>query len=247
MSSWIVPLCLTLGCDVAEPDSASRELGLSPAGAGVTAELIVEVAVEGRPVIAERVFASGPDGSPVEAECIVHAGPQRCRVWSLGFAPTPETLVYAELCGQRHAEPFPIDLTHIDDDFTLRTSVTLQADGFGCVEALPQGCGGGQFAEPALSITAMDSDGIPVPVRDVVVHSTGETSSPADCMEGAGDGCSEWASVRTEPGRYQASVDVCGQTVRSEWVDVAADSFGCAMEPAEVTLVVPAGPCRYAG
>lgn len=243
--SWLIPLLLSLGCDQAESAGFDRHPEGDALGA-VIADLIVDVTDRGSPVVADRVFAGNDEGEITEAECIVHAGPDRCKVWSLRFEAVGPITLFTELCGDRHAEPYALNLGLVEEPFVSGMSVTLQADGMGCPRALPEGCDGKEFAEPAVAIVAVDPHGRPVDVRDVWVHHDDEAPSPADCMEGTGGGCSEWASRQTVPGRYRASAALCGHTFVTGWATVAADALGCTLHRKALALVVNDAVCEYA-
>ncbi|MEM6989967.1 MAG: hypothetical protein AAF721_05705 [Myxococcota bacterium] len=242
---WIAPLCFAAACAAPQDDARTRDGDLTGDYGAVIAEVVVEVADDGWPVIADQVFAQRGEHPTGESECIVHAGPTRCKVWLLRFEARGDVSLVADLCGERHREPFALDLGFVEDTFTLGAAVTLDATGMSCAAALPNGCEDDAFAEPALAITAVDPSGDPMNVYDVQVQHDDEAPTRADCMEGSARGCSEWASPHTEPGRYRATVHACGEAFSSPWVDVPADDFGCKAIAQEVTVMVGETACRY--
>ena len=236
---------LALGCAAEDPDALRSETELAAEdSAPVFAELTVDVVDAGAPQIADGVWVGDARGAMAQGECLVHAEPNRCKVWWLRFPATEGLMLHADLCGATHVEPVPFTPPYSDEAYTFSASVTLDATGMSCPEASPEYCDDDTFAEPALSITAVDENRRPISIRGVMVESTGDEPLAADCMEAARGGCSEWASQRRSPGRYRATVEMCDETFASEWVDVLRDADGCRAEPELVTLVVDSNACR---
>lgn len=240
----VVALPLAFACAVDDPDTLRLEDDLAAEqSAPVFAELIIDVVDEGAPQIADSVWVGDARGMLAQGECLAHAEPGRCKVWWLRFPAEEGLQLHAGLCGDWHVEPVPFTPPHSDESFTFSASVTLDTAGMSCPEASPDYCDDDSFAEPALSITAVDENRRPISVRGVMVETDQDEALEADCMEAARGGCSEWASQRRTPGRYRATVDLCGETFASEWVDVLRDEAGCRAEPENVTLVVDSTAC----
>ena len=249
--SCVLGPILAVGCAVGEPiDSLERELELElavEAPAAVRAEFIVEVTDRGRPVVADSVFAWNGGLQAGDAHCMIHAGLGRCATWFVELESTGPMTLFAELCGELYAQPLALALQPSTEAFTFSSHVTIEADATACGRVLPLACDGEAFADPALSITVLDTDGNPAAVRGLSVRHDDHPAAPADCLEGYGHGCSEWASQHTNPGRYRAEVDVCGQSYDSGWVTVTADDSGCKAIAQAVTIVVGKGACDYRG
>ena len=244
LTTFVAVLPLAAACTAEDPDELRRGTDLAAEqSAPVFAELIIDVVDQGAPQIADDLWVGDARGMLAQGECITHAEPGRCKVWWLRFPAEEGLLLHAGLCGDWHVEPVPFTPPHSDEPFTFSASVTLDTAGMSCAEASPDYCDDATFAEPALSITAVDQDRHPISVRGVMVESDRDEVLAADCMEVAREGCSEWASQRRSPGRYRATVDLCGETFASEWVDVLRDEAGCRAEPENVTLVVDGNAC----
>jgi len=243
-ATFAAVLPLVAACAADDSDALRQGTDLAAEqSAPVFAELIVDVVDSGAPQIADGVWVGDARGMLAQGECLVHAEPGRCKVWWLRFPAAEGLMLHAELCGNQHAEPVPFTPPHSDEPFTFSASVTLDAASMSCAEASPDYCDDATFAEPALSITAVDHNRRPISVRGVMVESEQDKALAADCMEAAREGCSEWASQRRTPGRYRATVDLCGETFATEWVDVLRDEAGCRAEPENVMLVVDGNAC----
>ena len=245
-----MPASLLAGCAAGEPiESFERDFQLleEKAPARISAEFMVEVTRQGRPVVAEHVFGWGGGQDTVDAYCMVHAGVDRCATWFVSFeSPGPMT-VFADLCGELYSQPFAFALQPSAESFTFQSHVTIEADTASCGRASPQQCGGDAFATAALEIETVDPSGNPVDVRGVRYEFDEDGSYAADCLEGYGRGCAEWASQHTKPGRYRATVDVCGDSFSTPWVTVEADDSGCKAIAEHVALVVDERGCDYSG
>ncbi|MEM6994352.1 MAG: hypothetical protein AAF721_27810, partial [Myxococcota bacterium] len=100
---------------------------------------------------------------------------------------------------------------------------------------------------PGLYVSVVDPQGDPLAFRDVEVEVFNAGAAVGDCQEAvSAQGCSEWASQHTQPGRYRARVEHCGETFFSEWIAVPADDSGCKAISQATELVVDTTVCAFA-
>ena len=237
---------LTVGCASGESieslerasDLARDEVPL------INAELIVEVADEGHPVVADAVWLVDGSGDRTQAYCMVHEGLGRCATWFGQVQSEGPISVVAEVCGESFSEQLLFAVEPGADDLSFSSHFTVRADATQCGRT-PQSCED-MSTEPALSVSIVDGQGDAIAAGAVQIEREDGTIAPADCIEGfAGAGCSEWASQYRWMGRYRAVASHCGETFRTDWINVGADDSGCKAIAEAVELVVQSEACDY--
>lgn len=244
----IIPAALAAGCASGEPvQPLERALSLGESEPTIIdTELVVEVSADGVPIVADAVWLWDGESEAADAHCMIHRGLGQCQTWFAEMEAEGPLTVFAEVCGELYSQPLAFSIEPGADSFAFSSHISIEADATQCGRTVPQTCAD-QGTEPALLVSTVDDRGDAVAVSDVQIEWNDTAMTTADCLEGPGRGCTEWASQHMTTGRYRASVEVCGETFTSEWLNVFADDSGCKAISETIALVVDPKTCRYAG